>query len=695
MRSETEAMSEAASGGLEEEPRAEPLGVEGWLSPRWEVGAYLLLLLTALAMRLWDLGSRAMHHDESQHALYSWYLAQGNGYAHNPLLHGPFQFHGNALLFSFFGDSDFTARLLYVLFGTALVGLPWLLRGWLGRTGALLTAVLLAFSPTLLYFSRFARNDILMAVWALGLVLCIWHYLRDGQSRYLYLLAAILALAFATKETTYLTVALLGLFLLALSGAWRAWKGFQLPAGRPGVLLVLLFTLSLPQGAAALVVIQGPLGITLGNTDFLAGPVGMPLGDGATAMAVGFTIFLLVVSTALGLWWDWRRWLFSAAIFYSIWLLLFTTVFTNASGIGTGMWQSLGYWGVQQGEARGGQPWFYYLAIGWTYEFLPFLVALLGAAWYVRRGDTFSRFLVFWTAGSFLLFSLAGEKMPWLLVHVTLPAILLAGRTLGDMAERVPWRMVVRTGALGGVALIPLLLFFVYRLAFFEPGGGGLRVFFTLWGWFLLVAGLLVFALYLLSRAGWREGATLAGLGMAAVLLLLSFRVGRMATYENGDVPKEMLVYTQTSPDIPEIMREIQHLGESTGQGQALSIAIDGADGFGWPWHWYLRHYQSVAVRSYEGLDSDNLPSAEIVMVADQNQSRLQEGLEQELVQVRRFRHRWWFPEEYRDVTVGKLVGALVDREAWRTVRDYWLFRELETPLGSADAYLYYSRALP
>ena len=687
-------MAEAVSRGLEEEPRAEPLGVERWLSPRWEAGSYLFLLLTALSMRLWDLGSRAMHHDESMHALYSWYLALGNGYQHNPLLHGPFQFHANAAIFSFFGDSDFTARLLYVLFGTALVGLPWLLRGWLGRTGALLTALLLAFSPTLLYFSRFARNDILMAVWALALVICIWRYLRDGQPRYLYLLAAILALAFATKETAYLTVALLGLFLLALSGAWRVWEGLRLPSGRSGVLLILLVSLSLPQGAAVLVLAQGPLGLTLGNTDFVAGPVGMPVGDGATALAVGFSIFLLVVSTALGLRWDRRRWLFSAAIFYSIWLLLFTTFFTNASGIGTGMWQSLGYWAVQQGEARGGQPWFYYLAIGWTYEFLPFLVALLGAAWYLWRGDPFSRFLIFWAAGSFVLFSLAGEKMPWLLAHVTLPAILLAGRTLGDLTERVPWRRAVRAGALGGVALLPLLTFFAYQLAFFEPGGG-LRAFFTLWGWFLLVVGLLAVVLYLVSRVGWRQGVTLAGLGVAGVLLLLSFRAGRIATYENGDVPREMLVYTQTSPDIPEIMRELRRLGESTGQGQALSIAIDGARGFGWPWHWYLRHYESVSIRSYEDLDLGGLPSAKVVMVADQNRGKLQEGMGQELVQVRRFRHRWWFPEEYRDVTLEKLAKALVDRDAWRTVRDYWLFRELETPLGSEDAYLYYARDLP
>ena len=49
------------------------------------------------------------------------------------------------------------------LFGSLLVGLPYFLRDYLGRMAALLAGVMLTFSPTLLYFSRFGRNDIIMA----------------------------------------------------------------------------------------------------------------------------------------------------------------------------------------------------------------------------------------------------------------------------------------------------------------------------------------------------------------------------------------------------------------------------------------------------------------------------------------------------------------------------------------------------
>src|SRR6476660_5558041 len=99
-----------------------------------------LIVFTALT-RFWDLGSRSYNHDESLHALYSWYLYQGRGYVHDPMMHGPFQFHVNALLFFLFGDSDYTGRILPAIFGVVAVILPFGLRKYLGRVGALLAAV--------------------------------------------------------------------------------------------------------------------------------------------------------------------------------------------------------------------------------------------------------------------------------------------------------------------------------------------------------------------------------------------------------------------------------------------------------------------------------------------------------------------------------------------------------------------------
>ena len=48
--------------------------------------------------------------------------------------------------------------------------------------GALIAALLLAVSPTLLYFSRFAREDIYIAFFMLAMAICIWRYLAANRA---------------------------------------------------------------------------------------------------------------------------------------------------------------------------------------------------------------------------------------------------------------------------------------------------------------------------------------------------------------------------------------------------------------------------------------------------------------------------------------------------------------------------------
>src|SRR5512136_1004189 len=114
------------------------------LAAAWRLDAekalYLLFTLAAILTRFYRLGDRVMSHDESLHTYFSWGLYVGRGFQHTPLMHGPFLFHINALIYSLFGADDFTARIAPALFGVALVVLPWTLRRWLGRAGALVVS---------------------------------------------------------------------------------------------------------------------------------------------------------------------------------------------------------------------------------------------------------------------------------------------------------------------------------------------------------------------------------------------------------------------------------------------------------------------------------------------------------------------------------------------------------------------------
>ena len=100
------------------------------------------------------------------------------------------------------------------------------------------------------------------------------------------------------------------------------------------------------------------------------------LGGAAQAgqFVIGLSVFLplLAIALAIGLSWNWRRWLIASTIFHILFAFFFTTVFTNIAGLGTGMVYSLGYWLEQQGVRRGSQPQYYYLLLIMpTYEFLP------------------------------------------------------------------------------------------------------------------------------------------------------------------------------------------------------------------------------------------------------------------------------------------------------------------------------------
>ena len=672
---------------------------------RWEVVLFAALVAVAAAMRFWDLGSRAYHHDESLHAVYSWYLYVGRGYEHNPMMHGPFQFIVNTLVFTLFTASDYTGRILYALFGSALVGTAFFLRPYLGRAGALCVAGLLAFSPTMLYFSRFARNDILIALWTLGLVFCMWRYMDERRTGYLYGFAALLALSFSTQENTYLHVIILGLFLgivslaqvlatwrrVGFDGLARIHKRFGLRRlSPPATLLLLLLTLTLPVWAAGISILQKPLGIVLASDASSGGPIGLPDGRGnaVALVAVGLG---LVVGAYAGTLWHRRRWLICAGIYWAIFVTLFSTVFTYPTGVATGVWQSLGYWLAQQDVARGGQPWYYYFVLLPIYEFLPLVFALAGMVYYWFKGDAFSWFLTFWIIMAFALYAWAAEKMPWISVHLALPLVLMAGKLLGDVLERIPWRRAASSGAAWLLVLLPLAVVALGSIVAIRQWAPDANVVLRNAAPYVALAVLLYLGYRIAERTGLKLTGQVVVIGLAGILAVFSVRAAVQVSYKNGDVPVEMLVYTQTSPDVPKLVQDIERVAWATGEGRDMRITVDGADGFVWPWAWYLRDYKNVA---YTDIAPNAGPLGRVVLANASNESKMQPYMDG-YRRGQRYSLRWWFPEDYRGLTLERLWGEFANRDKFLDLWRYWMFRDLKSKLGSADAIAYFAKDVP
>lgn len=608
---------------------------------RWDAVTWIVLALTAVALvtRVVDLGTRALHHDESLHLMYSWYFAEGQGYQHNPLMHGPLQFHLIAGFFLAFGDSEFIGRLPHALAGTALVATPLLYRRWLNGPGVVFVSSFLLISPTLLYYSRFARNEPFVGLVLAVMVAAMLHYRRDGRLRWLVIYAAGLALQFTLKETSYLIAAT----LLLYQNAWLAHDLFwgprrerlqyrvplaeQLKTGavllpiawviaalwpflrrvraqegwyrrpRSADVLVVTGTLVLPTLAAAVEIPMMAAGITITEeVERLAAAITLPV--------------LFLGAFAVGLAWNARWWAWCALAFFSLLALFYTTFGTHPSGIAGAFWTSLDYWIDQQEVRRGTQPWFYYLWLVPLYESLVLIPGLLGGAWLVlRRRDWFSALGVFWFLAMFAALSYAGEKMPWLTFHLALPLCFLGGHVLGLAAARA-WPA-MRAGR-----------------------GSSLQ-------W-----------------AGGAAGATLLGL-----LVVLAVRVDWNLNWTHPDTPVEPMIYVQTSPHVPVILEDVLGALE---EGTAERVVIHTDQSMTWPWAWYLRG-QNIRYVSREQITTDVLQPTDIVI-----STRGHVGGRPEVRAMYQppvtFPFRWWFPEHgYRRTTLSGLLeelreGVLIDR---------------------------------
>ncbi len=857
------------------------LGVARWMGERigwqprfgWPDASFApfgLIALVAAAMRLWELDGRVMHYDEAIHLHYAWKLANGVEYAHSPWMHGPFQIELVAILLKWLGDTDFVARLPYALFGVALVALPYFLRRQMGDKGAICAALIMAFSPTLLYFSRFGRNDILMAVWATLLLIFLWRYHENSKRPHLLGAAAVTALMLASKETAYFVILFMGLAALGLG--WRqVWAVARRQAaladlrGAAGF-FVLLATLTLPQAAAAISVVQGPLGLTLAATDSgSTGETGAPVWEapfaslpiweppvlmhfiallaslaalvavarwvwkvrnvldlavvsaagvsavaavavvtlgpaqgllpelgttaryldcaiGAALMAVGLAIprwlseelrswrriavllgapailtwlwlvafgdglslmaqmlpaaapaaeleagtiavnylvpaltllLLVVVGGVVGALWGGGVWIVCAGLFYVIWGTLYTTFFTNWPGVFTGGWQSLGYWLAQQEVARGNQPWYYYLVGMTVYEALALVFGLAAVVWLIRRREPFGVVLAAWVIATMAIYTIAAEKMPWLLVNITVPLALAAGMLLGNLMDGIRWPLQVaerwRTGLL--LALSPVwILTAVWIVWLLARGGAG---YLPAWLTAMILLPMAVGIAWLVRVQP--NGGRLMALGVAGLLLIFGTVAAMRAAYTYDDSNVEILAYAQGSADLVESYAALK---EEAWAGEGASARVEVDYDMWYPFQWYVRQETEAGTLRFDrfcaagsdgGSDSCKKVGEDTGPVAYLTE-KSHAVEEQDAGDYRRegpMRNLLWYPETYRRPEEARTETAMwrqltadvefftdsaVSREKWQQAIEYIVARRQDSDWYTAEYYQYFRR---
>lgn len=575
----------------------------GWPVP-WSAFSlcFIIILTISLVARLYRLDERPLHHDESMLAAFSWQLFDGRGYQYNPLLHGPFLYYLNAVIFFIFGVSDYTTRLGQAFFGTGLVALVYSFRKYTNEAGTLAAASLIGLGPTFLYFTRFGKPDsFLVFFFLLSIILCLRYYAERSNSA-LYGAAASLSLLFCTKENAYLYLAISVSFLV----------------------LLLVYRMLESGGAEP------------------------------TLHAKWRAIIHHVRE---------NRWPFALSflMFWTIYILLYSSFFTNPGGVLDGLYrQSIKFWFSQHVQPGGWEaPFPFYLPLLIIYE-IPVVVfvfyglyrhlargvvsrrVFLGAfgltcilasylnqdfpqgllpvvhidktghlvialyalgvgLWatlsYLKEGKTFRAFVVHWSALSFVGYSSIWPKAPWFFVHILLPQVFLAAIFFGDFWES---GFRCRRQTLATIFIVLLVALMVHN----------------------------------------------------TVLL----------NYYNASDPKERMVTAQTSPEVLKLLKLIDDVTFRLGTGYDTPMAVKEAAA--WPMGWYLRKYKNW----YHPGDLAASDKGKAIIIGDWNEREtLRKLLMPDYVELW-FPHRSWCIPDAKDLTFQKLWRYFMYREAFNSI---------------------------
>jgi uncharacterized protein (TIGR03663 family) len=370
----------------------------------WQIAAIVILLLGA-GLRLYLLENSPFHNDEGVNGWFLTNLMRHGTYAYDPAnYHGPTLYYFALVSAIVFGLTDVGVRLVPVFFGLLTIGFALAMRRWIGTTGSLVAAALLAVSPGWLYFSRYFIHEELLVCFTVGMVYFGLRWLEDRRAHWLLLAATFAALLFATKETAILTV---GVLVIALACLPLYERILRRPIGVP----------------AAAATTAGPAASSGSARRGRAAPEDQSLDE----RVIAFLREPWAASTVVG----------AVVVFLVVYVLFYSSFGSHWQGV-LDSFSALAIWTTTGTEDHIHSLFSY---VEWLVrEELPItIVAVVGGLIAVREGRSrVALFIALWAFGLFAAYSLIGYKTPWLLLSFLVPMGLMGGYGIQRLWER--WR---------------------------------------------------------------------------------------------------------------------------------------------------------------------------------------------------------------------------------------------------------------
>jgi uncharacterized protein (TIGR03663 family) len=494
---------------------------------RWCAFAILLAFLGALTFRLPKLDLRPFHNDEAVNATKVIELWQNGGYRYDPdEYHGPALHYATLPFLWLSGDhspndlTDRTLRLVTVVFGAGLVLLLFLFADGIPPLALAWAALFLAISPAMVFYSRYYIHEMLLVFFTALFLGAAWRYIRNPNASWAVLAGTALGLMFATKETFVITLAAALIALIV-----TAYRERRDPR---------------PQEVSQ--------SWNPEQTDNVRGGSAVDLNRGSRFEANYSHLLLALAGSAL------------------VWLLFFSSFFTNFPGLVDSVRTYFPWLKRAAGHSPHIHPWYFYFErIGWFHpakgpiwsEGLILILAVLGGIASLRNGkSSLMGFLTLYTILLTAAYSAISYKTPWCLLSFYYGMILLAG--------------------VGAAALVEAV----------RPRAGKIAV--------------------------------------TCILLALTAQLGvqsSRASFVYSSDRRNPYVYAQTVPDVLKLIERVEGLARvsSNGFGTTVKVIAPGDDY--WPLPWYLRRFKNVGW--YGTMPAD--PFAPIIIVASKLDARLDE----------------------------------------------------------------------
>ncbi len=343
--------------------------------------------------------------------------------------------------------------------------------------------------------------------------------------------------------------------------------------------------------------------------------------------------------------------------------------------------------------------------------------------------------LVYWSVMSLIAYSFAGERMPWLTVHIALPLLLAGAWGLGYLVDKAPWKKIANKHGLIAMALLPVMVVtflitvgslmgtnppfqgntqfdlettatFLLSLLGFLGSGAGI-VYLVLQGgdgssinrvevvvYVVLMLCLILGAVFVDSLAmvfvslavlvslgqfiyvmiqtkTFAMGSSFAALVFFLLLTGLTARTAYTAAFINYDNAKEYLVYAHAASGPKEVLKQVEEISRRTTGGLDVMVAYDN-DAL-YPYWWYFRNYPNHLW--YQANPTRDLQNYPLIVAGELTSSKLEPIVKNNYL-VFDYMRLWWPNQDYFDLNWDRIKPLFTDPMMREAVFDIWMNRD-------------------